>query len=76
MTRFRTIRRHRKRPAPLDEVAVYEHVAAAFRRPGAGAPQVVFMVDEVAALHDPATRQHLAVAESLISTLLAKGHRR
>lgn len=75
MTRFRTIRRHRKRPARLGEVAVYEHVAAAFRQPAPGAPPIVFMLDEVATLHEPTARQHLAVAESLISALLAKGHR-
>ena len=76
MTRFRTIRRYRRRPAPLAEVAVYDHVAAAFRQRTPGAPPVVMVLDEVAALHDAARGKHLAVAESLVAALLAKGYKR
>ena len=76
MTRFRAIRRHRRRPAPPATVAVYDHVAAAFRQRTPGAPPVVMVLDDVAALHDAARDKHLAVAESLVAALLAKGYKR
>ena len=76
MTRFRTIRRNRGRSTPLTEVAVYDHVAAAFRRRTPGVPPGVMLPNKADALHDAATGKHLAVAEALIAALLAKGYRR
>lgn len=75
MTRSRAIRKRRKRTAPLDAVAVYEHVASAFRRPDPGTPPIVFMLDEAATLNDPAMGQHRAVVDAMIRDLLAAGRK-
>lgn len=74
MTRFCVIRRHRRRPAPLADVSVYDHVAAGLRQRTPGVPPIVLVLDEVVALHEAA--RDLAVTESLIAALLAEGYKR